>query len=91
MSKHEELCKLLEHSGEQTINTKIYSGKYIPIVNTIIEVLGSKRVANLLLSYFMEILTKKSHEISKADNETPGIMSTKSFHDFGKKIFNRYI
>lgn len=39
----------------------------------------------------MEILTKQSHEISKVETVTPGIVSTKAFHDFCKKLFNRYI
>lgn len=89
-SKHEELCKLLKHSNEQVENTKIYSGLYIPLVKKIIKNLGSDKIADLLISYFMEILTKESHTLAKIEVETPGIMSTKSFQDFGKKIFNRY-
>jgi DNA-dependent RNA polymerase len=90
-SKYEELCNLLNIPDELEVNTKIYSGKYIPLVKTIVKTMGSKYIANMLISYFMEILTKETHTMDNSDIETPGIMSIKSFHDFGLKLFKRFI
>lgn len=54
--------------------------------------MGSKVVADLLLSYFMEVLTKETHNLEGFDNvQTPSIMTTKAFNDLGKKFFNKYI
>ena len=80
-NKHEELCKLLsgwiKKPVELEINTKFISTRFIPLVVTIIKELGIDKVSNILLGYFMEILTKETMTIE--DNETPGI-STKIYH-----------
>jgi DNA-dependent RNA polymerase len=90
-SKQEELCNLLNYPDELVVNTKIYSGKYIPLVKDIVSILGSRLVTDLLLSYYLQILTKETHNIDGSEIQTPGIMSTKAFNDFGKKIYNKYI
>jgi len=85
----EKLCKLLSYPNEGDINTKFNNSKFIPLVKNIILELGVEYVSDLLLSFYMEILTKET--ISLEDKETPGISTISAFDSFGKKIFDRFI
>lgn len=91
LTKKQELCNLLNYPDELVVNTKIYSNKYIPLFKQIVTVLGSSVVSDLLVSYYMEVLSNETHTIPNSDILMPGVMSTKAFNDFGKKIFNRYL
>ena len=51
--------------------------------------LGVENISDLLLGYFMEILTKVNVIVD--DVETPGIPSITAFREFGWKISNKYI
>jgi hypothetical protein len=86
----EELCKILSYPNDDDINTKFYSSRFVPLVKTIVSELGVKYVADLLLSYLMEILTKESIEMGD-EKETLGIPTITCFNKFGDKIFNRFI
>jgi hypothetical protein len=70
MSKHSVLCKLLEYPDNylETLDFNIRSSKYIPCICEILKELGVDVVANLLLSYFLEILNKEIC-FFKYDNE----------------------
>ena len=55
----------------------------------IINVLGAEIISNMLISFFLEILTKENLSIN--DKETPGIPTISAFEKFGTKLLNRYI
>lgn len=86
---HNELTLLLTHDNAFIENTRYLNTKYLSLTKEIIRELGGDYVASLLLSYFMEILTKES--VSLEDNETPGISTIKSFYDFGKTVFTKFV
>jgi hypothetical protein len=89
LNVHEKLCKLLSYPDEVDINTKFNNSKFIPLVKNIILELGVEHISDLLLSFYMEIITKET--VSLEDKETPGISTIAAFDSFGKKIFDRFI
>jgi hypothetical protein len=89
LNVQEKLCKLLSYPDDVDINTNFNNSKFIPLYKKIILELGVEYVSDLLLSFYMEILTKET--ISLEDKETPGISTISAFDSFGKKIFERFI
>lgn len=89
-NKYNELIKLIKNPEEFDLGKgQINNENFLPWVKKIIIKLGSKEVVNLLLSFYMEILTKENH--TKDDIDMPGIPTITAFHIFGKKIINKYI
>ena len=92
-NKHKELCRLLsvwiKKPVEHEINTKFHSTRFIPLVVTIIIELGIDKVSNILLGYFMEILTKDTMTVD--ENETPGISTLSAYENVGKNIYEKFI
>jgi hypothetical protein len=82
---------ILIYPSDQEVTSKIFSSKYLPLVNIIINKFGAEGVSNMLLSYFMSIVTKETTNLEKSEVETPGIPSIRAYDDFGRRIFNKYI
>jgi hypothetical protein len=88
-NKKLDLCRLMSNSDDIKFNTKFHNVEFQPWYQEILTELGADLIANLLLSYFMEILTKESIKIEEFD--TPGISSLTAYNKFGFKIVNKYI
>lgn len=88
--KYKDLINLMSYKDVTKVSKKIDS-KYKPLVLNIIKVLGKDEVAKLLLSYYMEILTRETETIDDTETETPGLSTLKVFHKFGKSIFGKFV
>ena len=86
--KKNELIMLLSkpNFGVSSKRTKDASKNW---VSKMIEGLGVDLVSDLLLSFFIEILTRESY--TRNDMETPGIPTIVGFERFGSKLVNKYI
>lgn len=97
-SKYKLLCThvkgwLKTPKNKQT-NIKIASLKYHPLIKTVTKELGYKKIAGIILSYFMYVLTNPTMtEKAGLDKtvETPGIRSVTAYEHLGKEIFNKYL
>jgi DNA-directed RNA polymerase len=85
-----KLCKHLSYPIDKlSINTNNTNTKFIPFVRLIILELGVEKVVDILLAYFLEIISKET--ITLEENETPGISSITAFERFGRKILDKFI
>jgi hypothetical protein len=89
-NKHKELCELMNYPDDLEVNSRFLSAKYIPLMKIIIQDLGLEQVVNLLLSFFLTIITKETLT-TPDDVETPGIPTLSAFNNFGKEIFSKYL
>lgn len=86
-----DLIKLLSKSSFKSVskqNSKDSSQMWVP---KIIEVLAVDNIANLLLSFLMEVLSKETISTDNEDVETPGIPNITAFEKFGSKLISKYI
>lgn len=99
-SRYKKLCVLLKGWSTKKIpkdkhdSTRITSVIYHPLIKIVIKELGYKKVAGIILSYFMYILTNPTvTEKAGLDKtiETPGVRSITAFDYLGKEIFNKYL
>ena len=89
-NKKQDLIKLLSSSDFSRIKGNSNKEFYLKWAGKFIEVLKMEFIADLLLSYFIEIMTRES--VEQEDNVyTPGIPSITSFERFGAKLVNKYI
>lgn len=89
-SKHSDLCNLLSNPHEFKSNTKNQKNKYTALALIVIKELGIDIVSNILLSYYMDIVSIESVKLD-SDSFTPGIPDVTAFNIIGKKLFNKYI
>ena len=60
-----------------------------PIIKSILEELGVEEISNLLLEYFLKVVSKQY--IIRRDIETPGLPTLTAFEEFGDICINKYI
>ena len=80
---------MLSKSSFKTVSKKNSKNSSQIWVPKVIEVLSVDNVVNLLLSFFMETISKET--VSVDEVETPGIPSITAFEKFGSKLVNKYI
>jgi hypothetical protein len=97
-TKRKELCIKLNRwiniPEVKQIETKKASVKYLPLIKSVLNELGSENVGNIILSYFMYILNNPTlTEKLGGDQtiETPGIPTITAYERFGRVIFNKYL
>jgi len=80
--------KLLCNPDKFSGNTKTHGTEYIPWFKKILKQLGHNRVSDMLIQYFLYVVTNESLTIE--DIETPGIPSLVCYNNFGKRVVNHY-
>ena len=88
-TKRSELISLMSNDDVYTSKSNTHSTEYIPWVKKLLNVIGSKSISDLLISYFMQILTKETVKID--DIDTSGIPTITAYDEFGGKIVSKYI
>lgn len=86
--KNSDLRKLLSYPDEDITSIKILGNQYINYYKKIIDKLGVVKVSSLLLSFFMEIVSK---ECDIKNDKVFSIQSLACYERFGKKIFNKFL
>ena len=90
ISNHKSrINKLLSNPKRFSGNLKIHGTEYIPWFNKILSLLGSDKVSDMLIQYFLYIVTNESLNVD--DVQTPGIPSITCYGQFGQKIIMRYL
>ena len=80
--------ELLCNSDKFIGNTKTHGTEYIPWFKKILKQLGYKKVSDMLIQYFLYVVTNES--VTVEDIETPGIPSIVCYNNFGKRVVNFY-
>ncbi len=80
--------ELLRYPDKFSGNTKTHGTEYIPWFKKILKQLGHNRVSDMLIQYFLYVVTNES--ITVEDIETPGIPSLVCYNNFGKRVVNLY-
>ncbi len=80
--------ELLRNPDKFSGNTKTHGTEYIPWFKKILKQLGHERVSDMLIQYFLYVVTNES--ITVEDVETPGIPSLVCYNNFGKRVVNLY-
>jgi len=80
--------ELLRNPDKFSGNTKTHGTEYIPWFKKILKELGHNRVSDMLMQYFLYVVTNES--ITIEDIETPGIPSLVCYNNFGRRMINLY-
>lgn len=80
--------ELLSNPDKFSGNTKTHGTEYIPWFKKILKQLGQNKVSDMLIQYFLYVVTNES--ITIEDIETPGIPSLICYNNFGKRVVNHY-
>lgn len=87
-TKRSELIKLLS-VPYKTSKRVSFSNELLPWCERIQDALGIKAIVDILMSYFMLVLTREN--VSVEDNITPGIPTITAYAEFGQRLYNKYI